>query len=186
MQSRHLLIHLVTLSECPETTKVCQSGALNGAFEASTFWTNEMRVARTENRACVKVHNPVAMVASPSTVWRSKDVDTVNALRAVTASDWPGTSVIALRSLKTIRIEKLFSHAQIWSSKTPREKASVCVIIHVHEENDFIARILPGQELLDEISGKGGVWREVTSAVGAKITTMLRPNREPTTRVISS
>jgi len=117
-----------------------------------------MRIPCTQDRTGVEVHNPVAMISCTSAVWRGKNVDAINPLGAETACNGSPPTVVACRSLKTIRIPKSLRHVEISISKAAREQTSVCIVVDVHKQDDLISSSFPLKELFDQVFRKGRMW----------------------------
>jgi hypothetical protein len=91
------------------------------------------------------------MVASACPVWRSKDIDAVDALRTEASGNRSCATIVARRSFKSISISESFSHIEVGGTEASRQQASVSIVIDIHEKNNLITGGLPSEELLDEV-----------------------------------
>jgi hypothetical protein len=102
-----------------------------------------MGIAFSENRLCSKVHNPITMIAGASSMRRDENINTVDALGAVASRDGTTPTKVTVRSLKTISRKKLLCHKEVRLGQPTRETTSVCVVIYIHEKNNFVSSIFP-------------------------------------------
>jgi hypothetical protein len=58
-------------------------------------------------------------------------------------------TIVTVWSLKTIRRTKLLRHHKISLCQTKQKTTFIRMVVHVHEENDFVTSLLPLEELTD-------------------------------------